>query len=48
LRRCGIIPDFYAPNVICLAPVPLSTTYHGLWRTGEALRDITTPANVGG
>ena len=40
MRRRGIIPDFRAPNVIRLAPAPLYTTYHELWRTVQALREI--------
>ncbi|MFT4038672.1 MAG: kynureninase [Thermomicrobiales bacterium] len=40
LRARGIVPDFRAPNVIRLAPVPLYTTYHDIWRTVQALREI--------
>lgn len=40
LRARGIVPDFRAPNVIRLAPIPLYTTYHELWQTGQALREI--------
>ena len=40
LKARGIVPDFRAPNVIRLAPVPLSTTYHELWQTARALREI--------
>jgi len=40
LKARGIIPDFRPPNVIRLAPVPLYTTYHDLWRLGQALRQI--------
>jgi kynureninase len=40
LRARGIVPDFRAPNVIRLAPVPLYTTYHDLWQTVQALREI--------
>jgi kynureninase len=40
LRRRGGVPDFRAPNVIRLAPAPLYTTYHELWETVEALREI--------
>lgn len=40
LRARGIVPDFRAPNVIRLAPVPLYTTYHELWQTVQALRTI--------
>jgi kynureninase len=40
LKARGIIPDFRAPNVIRLAPIPLHTTYHELWQTVQALRAI--------
>jgi kynureninase len=40
LKARGIIPDFRAPNVVRLAPAPLYTTYHELWRTARALREI--------
>ncbi len=40
LKARGIIPDFRAPNVIRLAPIPLHTTYHELWQTVQALREI--------
>jgi kynureninase len=40
LRSRGIVPDFRAPNVIRLAPVPLYTTYYELWQTVQALREI--------
>jgi kynureninase len=40
LKGRGVIPDFRAPNVIRLAPTPLSTTYHELWRTMQVLKDI--------
>jgi kynureninase len=40
LKARGVIPDFRAPNVIRLAPVPLYTTYHELWQTVQALRGI--------
>jgi kynureninase len=40
LRARGIVPDFRAPNVLRLAPIPLYTTYHELWQTVQALREI--------
>jgi kynureninase len=40
LKARGIIPDYRAPNVIRLAPAPLYTSYHELWRTAQALREI--------
>ena len=41
LRARGIVPDYRAPNVIRLAPVPLYTTYHELWQSAQALREIS-------
>ena len=40
LKTRGIVPDFRAPNVIRLAPAPLYTTFHDLWQTVHALREI--------
>ncbi len=40
LKARGIIPDFRQPDVIRLAPIALSTTYHEIWRAVEALREI--------
>jgi kynureninase len=40
LKARGIVPDFRAPNIIRLAPAPHYTTYHELWRTVQALREI--------
>jgi len=40
LKGRGVIPDFRAPNVIRLAPTPLSTSYHELWRTVQVLKEI--------
>jgi kynureninase len=40
LKVRGVIPDFRAPNVIRLAPIPLHTSYHELWQTVQALREI--------
>jgi kynureninase len=40
LKARGIIPDFRAPNVIRFAPAPLYTTYHELWQTVRALKEI--------
>jgi kynureninase len=40
LKTSGIIPDFRAPDVIRLAPIALSTTYHELWQTAQALKSI--------
>jgi kynureninase len=40
LKARGIVPDFRPPHIIRLAPAPLSTTFHELWRTAQALREI--------
>ena len=40
LKARGVIPDFRAPNVIRLAPAALFTTYHELWQTVQALKEI--------
>lgn len=40
LKASGIVPDFRPPNVIRLAPIPLYTSYHDLWRVVRALREI--------
>ncbi|HEX5500411.1 MAG TPA: kynureninase [Thermomicrobiales bacterium] len=40
LKARGIVPDFRPPNVVRLAPAPLSTTFHELWRTVRALKVI--------
>jgi kynureninase len=40
LKGRGVIPDFRPPDVIRLAPIPLYTSYHDLWRTVGILGDI--------
>ncbi|MBA2278016.1 MAG: kynureninase [Chloroflexia bacterium] len=40
LKRRGIVPDFRPPDVVRLAPVACSTSFHDLWRTVRALREI--------
>ncbi|USG67624.1 kynureninase [Brevibacillus ruminantium] len=40
LKENGVIPDFRAPNVIRLAPVPLYTSYHDIWRSVQILKQI--------
>lgn len=40
LKRRGVVPDFRPPDVIRLAPIPLYTSYHELWRVAGLLRDI--------
>lgn len=40
LKHRGIVPDFRAPNVIRIAPVPLYTGYEDVWKTVQALKAI--------
>ena len=37
-----IVPDFRAPNIVRLAPVPLYTTYVDVWETVKRLKTIMT------
>ncbi len=39
-KERGFIVDFRQPDVIRLAPIALSTTYHEVWLVARALRDI--------
>ena len=40
LKARGVIPDFRPPDVVRLAPIPLYTSYHELWRSAHHLREI--------
>ncbi len=40
LKDHGVIPDFRFPNVIRLAPVPLYTQYHEVWRVVQIIKKI--------
>ena len=40
LKVRGVVPDFRAPNVIRLAPVPLYTSFHDVWQAVRALREV--------
>ena len=40
LKEKGVVPDFRPPNVIRLAPVPLYTSYHDVWRVITLIKDI--------
>jgi kynureninase len=42
LRARGVVCDFRSPNVVRVAPVPLYTSYHDVWRLGLALRNGTS------
>jgi len=36
----GVIPDFRPPNIIRLAPVPLYTSYHDVWKVAQHLKAV--------
>jgi kynureninase len=40
IERRGVMADFRAPDIIRLAPVPLYSSFHELWRLGEILREV--------
>lgn len=40
LKARGVVPDFRPPNVIRLAPIPLYTSYHDVWRVVQHLKGI--------
>lgn len=40
LKERGFVVDFRQPDVVRLAPVALSTTYHEVWQAAQALREI--------
>ena len=40
LKARRVIPDFRPPDVVRLAPIPLYTSYHDLWRTARHLKAI--------
>jgi kynureninase len=40
LKARNVIPDFRPPNIVRLAPIPLYTSYHELWRVVRHLREI--------
>ncbi|WP_412966506.1 kynureninase [Fredinandcohnia sp. 179-A 10B2 NHS] len=40
LKENGVIPDFRAPNIIRLAPIPLYNTYEEVWRVVQILKTI--------
>ncbi len=40
LKDMGVIPDYRAPNVIRLAPVPLYVSYHDVWMVVQKLKVI--------
>ena len=40
LKARGVLPDFRPPNVIRLAPIPLYTSYHEVWRVAQHLKAI--------
>ncbi|MBU7037050.1 MAG: kynureninase [Theionarchaea archaeon] len=40
LKVRGVIPDFRPPDVIRVAPIPLYTTYHEIWRVVQNLKEV--------
>ncbi len=40
LKERGVVPDFRPPNIIRLAPVPLYTSYHDVWKVISAVKEI--------
>lgn len=40
LKTRGVIPDFRAPNVVRLAPIPLYTSFVEIWHAVQALRAV--------
>lgn len=40
LRARGVVSDFRPPNVIRIAPIPLYSTYHEVWRIVQHLKAI--------
>jgi kynureninase len=40
LKARGIVTDFRPPNVIRIAPVPLTTSYHEVWQVVRHLQEI--------
>lgn len=40
LKARGVVPDFRAPNVVRLAPIPLYTSFAEVWHAVQVLREI--------
>ena len=40
LTHRGVIADFRAPDIIRVAPIPLYTSFHELWRLAGILREV--------
>jgi kynureninase len=40
LKARGVVPDFRPPNIIRIAPVPLTTRYHEVWTVVRHLKEI--------
>jgi kynureninase len=40
LLERGVIPDFRPPNIIRLAPIPLYTSYHDVWKVSKHLKGV--------
>ena len=49
LEARGVIADYRAPDIIRVAPIPLYSSFHELWRLTEAIREVVDqPANSTG
>jgi kynureninase len=40
LKTRGVVPDFRPPDVVRLAPIPFSTSFHDVWHVVQHLREI--------
>jgi len=40
LKARRVVPDFRPPNVVRIAPAPLTTSYHEVWRIVQHLKEI--------
>jgi kynureninase len=42
LKARGVVCDFRSPNVVRVAPTPLYTSFHDVWRLGQALAEVVS------
>ena len=40
LRARGIVTDYREPDVVRMAPTPMYNSYHDVWRTANAMREV--------